>query len=177
MKPLFAALVLTLAAAFAQAGDCCQHCGCQDSCNKACRLVCETTKVPKVTYECACEDFCVPGPSEKCTVCDECGNKQHIYTPTCAEIRTRKKLIKKETFTEKKSYKWVVEDLCCKCAEQAASETAANEQALARPQTAPPARPAAPREDGAARANFMPPTEQEPAKFDLRRVLLGDRGK
>jgi hypothetical protein len=81
-------------------------------------VVCETKKVPKTEYSCECEEFCVPGKSIRTTECDECGHKQHVYTPTCGKLRTRTKLVKHETFVEKKSYKWVVENLCCDCAQR-----------------------------------------------------------
>jgi hypothetical protein len=96
--------------------DCCEHCGCQCECQKTCRLICETKKVTKVTYGCECEDFCVPGPSDRCTTCDECGKKKFVYTPTCAKVRTRTKLVKKEETKEVPSYRWVVESLCGNCA-------------------------------------------------------------
>jgi hypothetical protein len=109
----------------AQGQDGCNHCdrcGCAAPCRKVCRCVDDVKKVPKITYSCKCEDFCVPGRSEHCVVCDDCGHKQHIYTPTCAEVRTRTKLVKHETVKEVPSHKWVVETLCdacaCKCAGQ-----------------------------------------------------------
>jgi len=119
-------ILVSSAALVARAGDCrcCDHCGCEAPCHKVCRVVCETKKVPKVEYSCECEDFCVPGPSHCSTYCDECGHKQHVYTPTCAKVRTRTKLVKKETTTEKKTYKWVVENVCCNCADPPAQEPA-----------------------------------------------------
>ena len=118
------ALALLAGAASAQAGDCCEGCGCDASCSKVCRLVPSTKKVTKTEYECECEDFCVPGPSLR-TVChDECGKKKIIYTPTCAEVRTRKHLVKKETSKTVPTTKWVVEDLCPKCANEKKSEPA-----------------------------------------------------
>jgi hypothetical protein len=81
-----------------------------------CRVICETKKVPKVTYSCECEDFCVPGPSERTRVCD-CDNcKKWVYTPTCGTVRTRKKLVKHEEMKEVVSYRWVVENMCPACA-------------------------------------------------------------
>jgi len=105
--------------AAAKAGDCCDQCdrcGCQCACQKVCRLVPTTKKVPKVTYTCECEDFCVPGPSDHCVTCDECGKKKHVYTPTCAKVRTRTKLVKHETMEEVPTHKWVVETVCNGCA-------------------------------------------------------------
>ena len=132
-----AALTLVSVPTTLRAGDCCAHCGCQSNCCKVCRLVCETKKVSKPEYECACEDFCVPGPS-KCTIeCDECGNKKKVYTPSCAKIHTRRKLVKKDVTTEEKTYKWVVEDLCGKCAERSAAANAPSPEALAAAGPAP----------------------------------------
>src|SRR5262245_56484775 len=91
----------------ASAGEhaCCAHSGCQAACEKVCRLVCETKKVTKIEYSCQCEDFCVPGPSERCVTVDCCGDKQVHYTPTCATVRTRAKLVKHERVEEKPSFK------------------------------------------------------------------------
>ncbi|HEX5442947.1 MAG TPA: hypothetical protein VFW87_03920 [Pirellulales bacterium] len=116
MKAILCCACLLLAGGAARAGDCCQHCGRHTDCCKVCRVVCEMTKVSKPEFECECEDFCVPGPSQCETVCDDCGNKCRVYTPGCAKVRTRVKLVRKEVVQEKPSYKWVVEDVCCKCA-------------------------------------------------------------
>ena len=102
----------------AAAGDCCCHCGCQSNCSKVCRLVCEVTKVSKPVYDCECEDFCVPGKSDCCVVCDECGNRKKVYTPTCGQVRTRTKLVKHVETKEVKTYKCVVVDLCPACAQR-----------------------------------------------------------
>jgi len=109
----------------------CAHCGCQENCCKVCRLVCEEKKVEVVCWGCECEDFCVPGPSKPgckhCEiVCDECAAdskvhshaKKFVWTewiPGCAEIHTKKKLMKKTIVKKVPSYKWVVEDLCKDC--------------------------------------------------------------
>jgi hypothetical protein len=119
----------TVLARHADGCDHCARCGCEADCCKVCRLVCGTKKVPKITYECKCEDFCVPGPSEHCVVRDDaCGCKKHIYTPTCAKVRTRKVLVKHETMEEVASYKWVVDPVCGACAGKCAAETAALQQ-------------------------------------------------
>lgn len=136
MKPILYHLLVLIAlgTALAQRAECCDHCarcGCESDCCKTCRLVCETKKVPKITYSCKCEDFCVPGPSEHSISCDECGKKKHIYTPTCAEVRTRKVLVKHETMEEVPSHKWVVENVCAACAEKCDAENAAVQQKLA----------------------------------------------
>ena len=128
MKSLYCALVLVACSStLAAADDCskCQQCGCAAQCQKTCRLICETKKVPKVTYTCECEEFCVPGPSTRCVDCDECGHKKYTYTPTCAQVRTRKKAVKHETMEEKSSYRWVVEDVCGACAGQCTAEKSA----------------------------------------------------
>jgi hypothetical protein len=113
-------------------------------------------KVTKTTYSCECEDFCVPGPSQRCVVCDECGNKQHVYTPTCATMRTRKRLVKHDTTTEQKTYKWVVENLCSQCAAHEQPQAASAELAKAGGAEGRPVayesveRPEAPASDAAA---------------------------
>ena len=74
---------LTLAAiagtaAPALAGDgCCAQCGCHAPCQKMCHWVYEEKKVEVVCWGMKCEDFCVPGCSQRgCwhndTVCDFC---------------------------------------------------------------------------------------------------------
>lgn len=123
MKTLAGLLLLSLCAMPALAGDTCgncsdrcDRCGAGGACCKYCRCVPTTKKIIKPKYECECEDFCVPGKSIRTVCCDECGNKKVIYTPTCAEVRTRKKLVKGETSKEVPSQKWVVEKLCPTCA-------------------------------------------------------------
>jgi hypothetical protein len=104
--------------------ECCNHCGCQCQCCKVCRLVPDVKKVPKVRYECECEDFCVPGPScivgYQCPSDDDCdcGRRKHpepIWKPSCGCVRTRHKLVKIETMKEVKTYKCVVVNLCPHC--------------------------------------------------------------
>ena len=110
------------------AADCCNDCGCQCQCCKVCRCVPEVKKVPKITYCCECEDFCVPGPSKicgyKCVCPDDCdcgcslfhhAHKEPIWQPTCAKVHTRHVLVKKEEMKEVCSWKWEVVDLCPKC--------------------------------------------------------------
>lgn len=138
---LCCALVLLAGAASAQAGDCCDCCGCDASCCKVCRCVPSTKKVTKPVYDCECEDFCVPGPSIR-TVChDECGKKKIIYTPTCATMRTRKKLVTTEKTKTVPTTKWVVENLCPKCSSQKTSDPAPDEDMV---------------DDRAPSANFSP---------------------
>jgi hypothetical protein len=177
-----AALALASVPATALAGDCCAHCGCHSNCCKVCRLVCETKKVTKPEYGCECEDFCVPGPS-KCTIeCDECGHKTKVYTPCCASVHTRTKLTKKDVTKEVKSYKWVVEDLCGKCAQHCANADAPTPLAAA-------AEPSPAMNDNrltdnqvSAAAALLPagPAEEKPAgslKAKLARTLAPLTGK
>ena len=100
--------------------NCCQHCGCQCECEKVCRLVCETKVVTEATYDCKCEDFCVPGRSQRCGSDCGCGHcaacRQTSWIPVCATVKTRKVLVKKEEKIQKPTYKWVAEYLCPQCA-------------------------------------------------------------
>lgn len=116
----------------------CPHCGCA-TVKKICRLKPDVKKEKKYVYSCECEDFCVPGRSEQCGfkwVCDENGHrhKEIVWKPTCARVRTKAKLLKKEVVHEKKTFKWVVEEVCCQChecvseAEAASPATAAAEE-------------------------------------------------
>jgi hypothetical protein len=120
---------------------CCAQCGCQQSCQKVCRLVREEKKVEIICWGCKCEDFCLPGPGtpgcKHCTtVCADCdapadGDAPHVepkrfvwfdWLPGCATMHTKKKLMQKKVAKTIPSYKWVVEDLCpgceakCECA-------------------------------------------------------------
>jgi hypothetical protein len=119
----------------ALAGECaCSHCRQHCGCEKVCRLVVEEKKVEIVCWGCECEDFCVPGPScrgcknceEVCNFCDDKDPKApyskphkfvwYDWTPTpCANVFTKKKLMKKVITKKVPSYKWVVEDLCPDC--------------------------------------------------------------
>jgi len=112
----------------------CHQCGCNQSCQKVCRLVREEKKVEITCWGCKAEEFCIPGPSKRgCThcetVCDFCTNehdanapssrpKAFVWTewiPGCASIHTKKKLMKRTVTKTIPSYKWVVEDLCQQC--------------------------------------------------------------
>jgi hypothetical protein len=128
MKRAIACLVVAIVGlqAGVAAADCCNDCGCQCQCCKVCRCVPEIKKVPKITYCCECQDFCIPGPSKICgytCVCpDECecslfhhAHKEPIWQPTCAKVHTRHVLVKKETIKEVPGWKWEVVDLCPKC--------------------------------------------------------------
>lgn len=131
MKSLVCCALLLVASPWtlrAHSDECCDHCQCQASCCKVCRCVPTTKKVTKPVYSCKCEDFCVPGPSTRHKVCDECGHHKTVYTPTCADVRTRKVLVKQNKTEEVPTYKWVVETLCPRCAGQCAADDAAGDQ-------------------------------------------------
>lgn len=104
---------------------CCEHCGCRHKVKKVCRLVCETKKEKKAEYCCETEDFCVPGRSQRCgTTCDCDGHRKPVWKPTCARVRTKTKLVKKEVTKEVPTWKWVVEEICCDCQANLEHETA-----------------------------------------------------
>ena len=125
---------------------CCTQCGCSHGLRKVCRLVCETAEVTETKFDCECEDFCVPCPSEKCGTHCECDCKSHhsvscktIWKPSShAQVRTRKLLVKKEVKKVVPKYRWVVEYVCdgCGCGD----ETAPAEAALPTAEPAAPAR-------------------------------------
>jgi hypothetical protein len=94
------------AAAFGAETPTCGGCGCCEHVRKVCRMVCVTEEVKEIKYGCACEDFCIPGPSKKCG-CQE--------IPVCGEVRTRRKLVKHEVVKKVPKYKCVVEYLCPHC--------------------------------------------------------------
>jgi hypothetical protein len=127
---------------------CCGHCGCEAECRKVCQLVCEEKKVEVICWGCQCEDFCLPGPGTPgCThceqVCADCNGpcdctkphaepKRFLWTswlPSCGELHTKKKLMKKVVTKKVPTYKYVVEDLCATCA-------AGCEEAPSAPETA-----------------------------------------
>ena len=118
---------------------CCCSCGCAAPCRKVCRLECGEKKVEVICWGCKCEDFCVACKSEKLckhceTVCENCGEKADTevcskpknfvwfdWNPGGARIYTKTKLMKKVETVTVPSYKWVVEDMCPKCAANAAA--------------------------------------------------------
>jgi len=132
------ALVNVAATCFAIGHTCCGHCGCESECRKVCRLVCEEKNVEVICWGCQCEDFCLPGPGtpqcQQCEmVCADCNEanaacdctkphaepKRFVWTrwiPSCGELHTKKKLMKKVVTKKVPSYKYVVEDLCANCA-------------------------------------------------------------
>lgn len=91
----------------------CSHCGCCCQCEKVCRMVCEMKDVKTTHYGCKCEDFCVPGRSQKCQTACDC---EPTLIPTVSHIKTKKILVKREEVTKKPTYKFVVEYVCPKCA-------------------------------------------------------------
>ncbi len=98
----------------------CSRCGCCEGVHKYCRLVCEEKEVKKTCYSSVVEDFCVPGRSIPCgEACDGCEHYT-VWQPTCARVRTRHKLVKREIVTRRPSWKWVVEDLCGDCCHELA---------------------------------------------------------
>ncbi|MFN0199849.1 MAG: hypothetical protein ACKVT0_24105 [Planctomycetaceae bacterium] len=124
-----------------QAEDCaCSQCGSTVECCKVCRLVEEEKKITTTCWGLVCEEYCVPGPSERgCQHCEMvceksdaakgdpkadpknlCARSKKIvwteWIPGCsAKIATKKKLMKKTVTKKVPSYKWVVEDLCPAC--------------------------------------------------------------
>ena len=112
-----------------RADDCaalCGHCGRMCTPQKVCRIVQEKKKVPKTTYSWECEEFCIPGHSEKVGCHEECREghcwpeclrikKVWDWRPCCGEVKTRVKLVKKTVDEEKMVPKCVVETICPHC--------------------------------------------------------------
>jgi hypothetical protein len=100
-------------------GCCCPSCGCRQV-KKVCVCVPDVKKETKFEYTCVCEDFCVPGPSrvvghchkKDCQGCDICCP---VRQPTCADVKTRVKLVKTPVTCETPTVKWIVKTVCCKC--------------------------------------------------------------
>jgi hypothetical protein len=98
----------------------CDQCACPGHCRKVCRVICEMVETTRVTYDCKCEDICIPGPSKRCgTECVPDGRGGHIrkhkFIPSCGTVKSVKKLVKKEEVVKTPKYKWVVEYLCPSC--------------------------------------------------------------
>ncbi|MEX0713051.1 MAG: hypothetical protein WD278_11920 [Pirellulales bacterium] len=114
-------LSVAMAASVASAGQgWCDHCGCPQQCKTTCRLVCEPKQEKHVVYSCTLEEFCLPGPSRRSAPACDCQARGHAcrhvqWEPTCATVRTRKKLVKREVTKEVPSFKWVVEKTCNQC--------------------------------------------------------------
>lgn len=98
----------------------CECCGRCCGCEKVCRLVCEMKETTKITWSCKCEDFCVPGKSQRCAASCDCGHcskcREESWVPTAAYIKTRKVPVKHIEKIPKPSYRLVVEYLCTSCA-------------------------------------------------------------
>jgi hypothetical protein len=100
-------------------GCCCPSCGCRQV-KKVCVCVPDVKKETKFEYTAVCEDFCVPGPShvvghchkKDCRGCDVCCP---VRQPTCADVKTRVKLMKIPVTCETPTVKWIVKTVCCKC--------------------------------------------------------------
>lgn len=141
---LLAAVALFSLAGHAPAGHfCCDHCGCQQPCQKVCRLVCEEKKVEVVCWGGKCEEFCLPCPGKPgcdfceqvCDPCDEAAQKDDIlvkphkfvwteWFARGAKMHTRVKLMKKVEVKKVPTYKYVVEDLCAQCQAKVKQESA-----------------------------------------------------
>ena len=119
--------------------------------DNVCKLVKTTIKKKVICYGCKCEDFCVPGKScverdglrgcsckancsckGKCSCgCDHapyCKVCVKEWTPGCATLMTRKKLVKYEKIVEVPGWKWEVvkaKDAGCGCAKAASCGCAA----------------------------------------------------
>jgi hypothetical protein len=152
MKTMLLALAMTAGLAFqasaVQAGDgcgCCAGCGCQCPCEMTCHLEKYMKKVTVTCYGCKCQHICIPGPScPGCKHCEGCCDGQcgcdggcdcdcnhrpdcHLiwrdWCPSgCATPIAPKLLVKYEVTKEIPAYKWVVQPLCCHCAEKAREE-------------------------------------------------------
>lgn len=98
----------------------CDRCGIA-TCDlrKCCKPVPVEIEKKEVCYDCKCEDFCVPGRSILCeTKCheDDCGCwVENVWKPTCAEVRTRNVMVKKEVTRKSQGFKWEMQNLCCAC--------------------------------------------------------------
>ena len=87
---------------------------------KVCVCVPDVKKETKFEFTAVCEDFCVPGPSrvvghchkKDCRGCDVCCP---VRQPTCADVKTRVKLMKIPVTCETPTVKWIVKTVCCKC--------------------------------------------------------------
>lgn len=135
-------LILTLAAAAllgqvapVEAGHACNHCGSCQGC-KVCKLVPDVKKIVTFEYRLQCEDFCLHGPS-KCVgtknVCDcnGCSHCEPVMQPTCACVKTIRKLVKIPVVKEECGWKCVVVNRCrgCNnCTADAREATAAEKQ-------------------------------------------------
>jgi len=113
-------------------------------------------KVPKTTYCCEEEDFCIGDRSKKCgwsceVDCHGCKQYKEIRTPCGATMFSRRKLKKVVTEKEEPVYIWVVECMCDHCAakaaksDQATAEAALRESSTSKPTTVAESLPASTR--------------------------------
>ena len=116
-------------------GKCCCKKDCREACEgKTCQVVCTMKKVKKTVWAIECECFCPTLPGRCRDRCHEpCGNGCGVGccedgcgqkcccgpAPRCCDVRSRKKLVKKEITCEVPVYKCVVVDChgcgCCGC--------------------------------------------------------------
>lgn len=120
------ASILSLAIALAgmlgtaEAGHCCNSCGCNSG-RKVCKLVPSVTKTTTFEYSCKCEDICLNGRSkcigtEKvCDPCTGCVKCEKVMQPTCCKVKTITKLVKTPVVKEKHGWKCVVVQVCGGC--------------------------------------------------------------
>lgn len=108
----------------------CDRCGASACClKKVCKPVPVEKELKEVCFDCKCEDFCVPGRSILCDTIyhdDACGCwVENVWKPTCAEVRTRKVIVKKEVVRKSQSFQWEMQTLCqaCECLPPAAKGT------------------------------------------------------
>jgi hypothetical protein len=112
-------LALGFASRAEAGGCCCPSCGCRQV-KKICLCVPDVKNETKFEFSAVCEDFCVPGPSrvvghcqtKDCQGCDVC---QPVRQPSCAQVRTRVKLVKTPVTCETPTLKWIVKTVCCRC--------------------------------------------------------------
>ena len=162
LAALLAVASTALGSAAAWACDHCRECGGDCGVRKVCRLVCEEKEIEDVCYGCECEDYCLPGKScrgclhsedvcvgdcckkDCCTHRPWCCLEWFSWKPTCAEIATKKKLVKYVVVKKVPSYKWKVEEVCSQCCPQAACDIGADGLEVQRPTEVPGADEAPP---------------------------------
>ena len=79
-------------------------CGSKPKVCKSCKPHSATKKVEVVCWSCRCEDFCVPKQSKRSS---DCGCAK-CFQPTCATVRTRKKLMMKVIVNTVPATRWDV---------------------------------------------------------------------
>jgi len=135
MRPLWLglsfALILSGLTVVKAGGHGCAKCGCSE-CESCCKLVCDIKKVKTTKYRCECEDFCVPHEGchdrvapQTCDCDNNCNDSwfsgicklfsHDKSTAGCADVKTKKKLVKYEETKEVPVYKWVTETRCPHC--------------------------------------------------------------